>query len=203
MLRLTVKRPLVLAAVVLACTASSSGCDVERGSDEDARPRSDGPATIDETVGSYRGIRLGDTENDVRRVFGEPAEGEGFFPAGESFGEIGGAPGVAIWPHGSREAPTVLRYDDAAFLVGPRGVFAFVVTEDGAATKRHVGIGDPLQRARRVYGAGCGEQSYGEPLFSDEAPSFPWCRTTIDDRIRLWFGRDPIRSITLARVGPE
>jgi len=110
-------------------------------------------------------------------------------------------PGVRNWPPDFREAPTVLRYEGLAFLVGPRGVFAFVVTAEGVRTNRGVAIGDPLARVHQVYRAGCGEQPYGEPLFGGETPSFRWCRTTIDDWIRLWFGRDPIRSITLARVG--
>jgi hypothetical protein len=95
----------------------------------------------------------------------------------------------------------VLRYEGVAFLVGPRGVFAFVVTEEGARTKRGVGIGDPLGRARQVYSAGCGEQPYGEALFGAATPTLRWCRATIDDGLRIWFGRDPIRSLTLARVG--
>jgi len=190
-------RRVAAAAALLA--ALSGGCTF--GGDDSPTTGEPVPTPIDENVGAYGGIEMGSSEANVRRVFGEPGDGEGFFPLGEAFGEIGGAPGVRNWPPDFREAPTVLRYDNVAFLVGPRGVFAFVVTAEGVRTKRGVGIGDPLARARQVYGAGCGEQPYGEPLFGGETPSFRWCRTTIDDRIRLWFGRDPIRSITLARVG--
>jgi hypothetical protein len=79
-------------------------------------------------------------------------------------------------------------------------MFALVVTERGARTRRGVGIGDALSKAVRTYGLGCVEQSYGEPLFGGEASAFRLCRGTIDRRIRIWFGRDPIRSITLGRV---
>jgi hypothetical protein len=155
---------------------------------------------IDEHAASYRGIAIGATAADIRRAFGEPGSGEGFFPLDESFGEIGGAPAVVNWPRDWRGRPTVLRYESVAFLVGPEGLFAFVVTERGARTRRGVAIGDPLAKAVRAYGLGCIDQPYGEPLFGGDVPTFRTCRGTVDRRIRIWFGRDPIRSITLARV---
>ena len=188
-------------AVAAALTLMAAGCTQWPDRDDESAPPRRGPAVVDETAGAFRGVRMGAGEADVRRVFGEPGDGEGFFPLGESFGEIGGAPAVRNWPHDWRGRPTVLRYEGVAFLVGPRGVFAFVVTEEGARTKRGVRIGDSLERAQRVYDAGCGEQPYGEPLFGGDTPTFRWCRGTIAERHRIWFGRDPIRSITLARVG--
>lgn len=186
--------------VFAGVTVVATGCVHGRAGDPEAQQER--RAVVNETAGAYRGVRLGDSEDDVRRVFGEPGAGEGFFPLGESFGEIGGAPTVRNWPPRWRGRPIVLRYEDVAFLVGPRGVFAVVVTEDGATTRRGVRIGDALARARLVYGASCGVQPYGEALFGQRTPSCRWCRATIRNRIRIWFGRDPIRSITVARVGP-
>jgi hypothetical protein len=180
------------AAVVVAATGLA-GC-FDRG---DTRS---GVGLIDERAGAYRGIGVGASEADVRRAFGPPGDGEGFFPLGESFGEIGGAPSVVVWPRGTHFS-RVLRYDEVAFLVGERGVYAFVVTEEDARTRLGVGIGDPQAAARRAYDAGCIEQPYGEPLFGGEPSTFRTCRATVGKRIRIWFGRDPIRSITLARVG--
>ena len=185
------------AALAAAAVALLGGvgwtCDGDR-----RRERAGGP--IDEHRLSYRGVAMGATIAEIRRVFGEPGGGEGFFPLGESFGEIGGAPAVANWPRGSRADPTVLRYHGVAFLVGPEGLFAFVVTERGARTRAGVAVGDPLAKAIRAYGLGCVDQPYGEPLFGGETSTFRTCRGTVDRRIRIWFGRDPIRSITLARV---
>jgi hypothetical protein len=191
---------IVLGVLAAAAVALLLIGGVVGGGGDDNEPPGARRAVIDEHAGSYRDVEIGDAEDDVRRIFGEPGEGDGFFPLGESFGEIGGAPGVRNWPPDWRGRPALLRYDNVAFLVGLRGVFAFVVTEDEARTMRGVKIGDPLKRARAVYGGGCGKQQYGESLFGDQ-PSFRWCRTTIDHRIRLWFGRDPIRSITVVRVG--
>ena len=182
----------VVAAAALAFLGVAWTCE-RRGEDD----RTGG--AIDEHAGSYRSVEMGATAEDVRRAFGEPGDGEGFFPLGESYGEIGGAP-VANYPRDWRGPPTVLRYEGVAFLVGPEGMFAFVVTEPGARTRRAVAVGDALSKAVRTYGLGCVEQPYGEPLFGGEASTFRLCRGTIDRRIRIWFGRDPIRSITLARV---
>jgi hypothetical protein len=123
-------------AVAAALALMAAGCTQWPDRDDESAPPRRGPAVVDETAGAFRGVRMGAGEADVRRVFGEPGDGEGFFPLGESFGEIGGAPGVRNWPHDWRGRPTVLRYEGVAFLVGPRGVFAFVVTEEGARTKR-------------------------------------------------------------------
>jgi hypothetical protein len=177
------------ASLLLAVGCSHGGGDSASG------------GLVHERRGSYGGIAMGASEQDVRRVFGEPGGGQGFFPLGESFAEIGGPPAVSVWPPGTRKRATVLRYDGVAFLVGSRGVFAFVVTAEGARTRMGVAIGDRLRDARRRYRLGCGEGVGGEPLFGGETPTYPYCRGTIGDRIRIWFGQDPIRSITLARVG--
>jgi hypothetical protein len=186
--------PAAAVILVAALLAALPGCD----GDEDAERRP--PGAIDEVAGSYGGVRMGASEEDVRSVFGEPGEGEGFFPLGTEFGEIGGAPAVRNWPPDDRAAPTVMRYEDVAFLVGSRGVFAFVVTAEGARTRRDVAVGDRLVAARRTYDVGCGEGVAGEALVG-ETPTYPYCRGTIGERTRIWFGEDPIRSITLARVG--
>jgi hypothetical protein len=46
----------------------------------------------------------------------------------------------------------------------------------------------------------CGEAVAGEPLFGGETPTYPWCRALIGDT-RVFFGRDPIESITLTSYG--
>ena len=173
----------VLAAALLG------GCG---GDDEAAAPR-----LLDERAGSYRGIHLGDGETEVRRRFGAPGEGEGFFPLGEDQ-DIGGPPAIRVWPPGSSSSKA-LRYEGVAFAVGSDGVYAIVVTEL-ARTLRGVAVGDDLGRARRLYRVGCGEGVAGERI-GGGSMTYPTCKGTIDERIRIWFGEDPIRSIAIARVG--
>ena len=165
------------------------GCSVD---DEPATAR-----LLDERIGSYRGVRFGDTEADVRRLLGAPGEGEGFFPTGESYIDIGGPPAVRVWPPNARSS-TALRYEGVAFAVGTQGVYAILVTEP-ARTLRGIAIGDELARARRLYTLGCGQGVAGERIGGGSL-TYPTCRGTIGERVRIWFGEDPIASIAIARV---
>ena len=174
---------------LLAAAALVGGCGDEQ---EPAAPR-----LLDERAGSYRGVRFGATEAQVRRVFGDPGEGSGFSPIGSEFGDIGGPPAVRVWPPGSLTQKS-LRYKGVSFLVGREGVYAILVTEP-ARTLRGVAIGHDLARARRLYKVGCGEGVAGERI-GGGVETYPTCRGTIDERIRIWFGEDPIRSIAVARV---
>jgi len=137
---------------------------------------------------------MGDSPDRVRRVFGEPSNGPGFAPADSSPAEIG-VPQTIPVPPGTRFPPDLLKYDNVAFIVGPSGVYAFIVTEDGAATTRGVAIGDSIEKARTAYPVRCIEVAGGESLLGGEE-FYPSCGATLD-RLRVWFGRDPIRSITL------
>lgn len=45
----------------------------------------------------------------------------------------------------------------------------------------------------------CGEAVAGEALVGGETPMYPWCRVRVGDSI-VFFGEDPIESVTLARL---
>jgi len=77
-------------------------------------------------------------------------------------------------------------------------VYAIIVTEP-ARTLRGVAIGDDLARSRRLYEVGCSKGVFGERI-GGGAFTYPTCRGTSEERIRIWFGEDPIRSIAIARV---
>ncbi len=149
-----------------------------------------GDALIDERVGAYGGVGVGDSSVEVRRVFGEPSEdAQGFSPAGESPAEVG-------VPQQLPGPGALLKYDDVAFLVGQKGVYAFIVSEDGARTRRGVAIGSDLEHARNAYRLDCIDVAGGESLFGGQE-FYPSCRATLEDSLRMWFGRDPVRSITI------
>ena len=77
-------------------------------------------------------------------------------------------------------------------------MYAIIVTEP-ARTMRGVAIGDDLARSRCLYDVGCGSGVGGERLGGGSL-KYPTCRGTIEERIRIWFGEDPIRSIAISRV---
>ena len=169
------------ALVALALAGCAGG-----GGDEPAA----GPL-VDERTGSYRGVTMGDSESEVRAALGEPAGGDGFAPAGESPADVG----VPQFIPARGGMPTLLKYDDVSFLVGPGGVYAFIVAAEGAHTRRGVAIGDDLDAARKRYELRCIDVAGGESLGGGQE-YYPSCRATVGG-IRVWFGRDPIRSITL------
>ena len=158
---------------------------------------------VDERAGALHGVRFGDGEREVRELLGEEADDDdGFFPGGTDYT----GPPVISSPEtdrASRNPPSELHYDDAAYLVSPTvGVFAMAALEDGARTRAGIGVGDDLALVRERHdGSECGEAVAGEPLFGGEPPTYPWCQTTVRDTC-VFFGGDPIESITLMRQAP-
>lgn len=71
--------------------------------------------------------------------------------------------------------------------------------EKGARRRSGVGVGDPLDAVVDRYdGVRCAEAVAGEPLLGGETPTYRWCRALVDGT-RVFFGGDPIESITLTR----
>jgi hypothetical protein len=154
----------------------------------------EGGPLIDERRGAYRGIEMGDSEAEVRRIFGNPESRAGFAPSDHLPAEVGVPQSLPVL---GATVPHPLRYDDAAFLVAEEyGVYALIIDEEGARTLRGVGIGDDLDEAKQAYHLRCIDVAGGESPAGDVA-TYPSCSATIGRKMRIWFGRDPIRSITL------
>jgi hypothetical protein len=161
--------------------------------DEDAQP-----VLVDERAGVLHGVRFGDDERAVRARLGEETDDRpGYFPAGADYTGPVAIPSPQS-DLGSRVPPSELHYDDAAYLVSPTtGVFSMATLEKEARTRAGVGVGDELGLVRERYDrVECGEAIAGEPLFGSEPPTYSWCRVIVGD-VRLFFGGDPIESITL------
>jgi hypothetical protein len=182
----------LLAAVVVAAAVLALGF-VVFGTGSEVPGGVETFTLVDERTGSYRGVAMGDSIEEVRHVLGQAAGGSGFAPAGMLPTDTGVPQSI---PAPGRLQPALLKYEDVALLVGPRGVYAFIVTEDGAQTARGVAIGDELDRAREVYDLRCIDVAAGESPFGGVS-TYPSCSTTIAGRVRIWFGKDPITSITL------
>lgn len=145
------------------------------------------------------GVGVGDSEAEVRRVFGRPeiASGGPYTPLGESHVEVGGP--VSI-PTPGREPPPVLRYDDVAFLIVDGRVLSLMVTADGSDTTRGVGVGDDLEDVREAFpGIRCGESPpFGESILPlDEPEGYPYCRGMLRPQRFVWFGEDPVGNVTI------
>jgi hypothetical protein len=183
-------KPLCAGLLVVIVGVGLSGCRlVDFGGAEDD---SHFPLLINERRGSYGDITFGSSASDVRRAFGQPSGGDGFFPLDEE--SFRGPPSIP--DRGGK--PTLLRYEQVAFLVSPTiGLYAITVTGPEAKTLEGVGIGNSLDAVRAKYGrVRCGEAVAGEPIFGSDVPTYRWCRVGVG-RTDVFFGDDPVESVTL------
>jgi hypothetical protein len=181
-------KPVVLVAVLIALTCARCDLGEFAGVEDDASF----PTVIDEQRGSYGGVTLGASAAAVRSRFGEPGGDSGYFPLDEE--SYRGPPFIPT-PAGR---PDVLRYAEAAFLVArDTGLASLVVTRLGATTRAGIAVGDRLARVRQRHDdVRCGEAPAGEAIFGGEDPTYPWCEVGVG-RVQVFFGDDPIESITL------
>lgn len=164
------------------------------------------PTSIDEERGTYRGVGIGDRPAAIFRVFGrKPLSGtdEPVSPLKDDFVDIGGATVISTPKRCKGRAPgpsgvATLRYDHVSFLLCDERVTGLIVAVQNARTLRGVAVGDDLSKVQRAYPRlACGKAPYGEGL-SGEQPSYPYCGGKLRERRWIWFGRDPIRSITIS-----
>jgi hypothetical protein len=167
--------------MVIGCTSGDGGEAAKRGGEPAKR------VLVDERAGALRGVRFGDTMQEVSARLGETTDADpGVFPAGYDYT---GPRSIPSPRSDGGMLPNTLHYDDTAYLVSPTiGVFSMSTLAEGARTRAGVRIGDDLSRVREVYDrVDCGESV---------APVFPWCRVL--GEIHVFFGDDPIKSITLS-----
>jgi hypothetical protein len=155
--------------------------------DEDSASSS---RVIDEQRGSYRGVELGSTREEAEDALGDAPDWRGTDPLGPL------QPG---WQRGAPNTAQILgtvdalRYPQLAAHLGDDEVVELIIAEPGAKTTRNIGIGDRLAAVRRTYAdLPCGQTS-------GQARG-PYCGGQIAPQRWLWFGGDPVRSITLASV---
>ncbi len=153
---------------------------------------------VDERGGVLHGVRFGDDEAAVRRRLGQPTDdAPGVFPEGADYTGPPFIPSPKSDQGRPPRQPITLHYDEASYLVSPTvGVFSMSTLAAGARTRAGVGVGDDLARVRERYDrVTCGESVAGEAIVG-ATPMYPWCRALVGE-VRVFFGEDPIASITL------
>lgn len=189
----------VAALTTVAAAGLVTALALTLGGGHDRAPR----VLVDERNGVLHGVRFGASEREVRDRRGEPSDDrEGYFPEGARYTGPPAIPSPQVDQTAPRGAPTALHYGQTAYLVSPTvGVFSMTSLEHGARTGTGIGVGDDLRLVRARYDrVACGKATAGEPMFGGEPPSYPWCRAIVGD-IRVFFGEDPIKSITLTSYG--
>jgi hypothetical protein len=189
------ERVIGAAALLVLVALLAVGAAVGADGDEDCAA-GDPRCQLDEVAGTYGPVGIGSSVEVLRMALGEPRERVGgYAPAGRLPAEVG-VPLAVPSPDGV--APAVYRYDDVAFLLSADGVYSFMVTAEEAETTRGVGVGDSLDDAREAFpGLKCGDAAGGEALLPFQDSTYPFCRAVLGPKRFLWFGKDPIASITL------
>jgi len=190
------RRLIWLVTAAVCAVFASVGCN------DDSAGSADG-LVIDARRGTVDGVGLGDDLNAVENRFGPGQRGRGtnvsVTPLGAEIAELG-LPWIVEPPPYARRLSVdrfvVLRYREMVFDAIERGggVFNFSVSARGARTTEGVGIGEPLSSVDERYrGVRCDVRNQGT-----EYGEYPYCTLRLGPNRHLWFGQDPIRSITVS-----
>ena len=155
---------------------------------------------VDERKGSVQGVRLGDSFEAVERQLPGGVEADPYTtPNGPLVGRVEelGLPWIVAPPRGLAPSDRIglLRYRYLSVnFAPPTGAYVMNIAIPGARTHAGVGLGDALDAARSAYpNMRCGVRNR-----NSEYTPYPYCTTKLVDGPYIWFGRDPIRSITLS-----
>ncbi|HWM08762.1 MAG TPA: hypothetical protein VNO82_05445 [Solirubrobacteraceae bacterium] len=189
----TVSAERVAAALIAAAALVGCGSEADTPASEPA-PR--GPATVDEQAGTYRGVGIGSTREEARRELGRVESGptDPLTPIGTDALEVGVPPaprdprdagGIAIW-----------RFEDAVMAAGRGRAWLVAAAADDAVTTKGVGVGSALGDIRAAYpDAECATANAG-----GEYVKFEFCTLRVAPDRYLYFGYDPVRSVTMSRM---
>jgi hypothetical protein len=199
-----VSRALRQTGLLILTVGLVAGCQYFEDSDDGTTTlsRIDGftafarPGEIDENAGTYRGVGLGDPIPAIKHVFGEQRPAGDYEPGAPFRYPEGGHDGPLVISFGDYDpfGPTFRYYDVVFIFKGRQGLGAFEVVEPGAATRRGVGIGDPLEAAERAYP----ELACGTVNEDTEYVEYPACAGKLGPGRFIWIGGDPIKSITMS-----
>jgi hypothetical protein len=158
--------------------------------------------TVDDRRGIVDGVGVGSSKSQVAVKLGEyqrPAEAYPAAPADVDESQDTGPWSVITGPHhlgpgGKRGEQVTLRYTGAAFFVYRDRVFGFVVTARNSRTTNNVRVGDDLAASKKSYPSLRCEGASSSDTSATQAPN---CSGFVNDDRWIYFGGDPIRSITV------
>lgn len=155
---------------------------------------------VDERKGSVQGVTLGDSVAAVKRQLPGGVEEDAMtaknVPLSGDVEELG-LPWIVAPPRGlaASDRMRILRYRHLSITFAPpTAAYVIQIAIPGARTRAGVGIGERLDAAASAYpNMRCDVRNR-----NSEYVAYPYCTTKLEDGPYIWFGRDPIRSITLS-----
>ena len=200
--------------LAVASAAALSGGACGAGRPDDVRPER--ALVFDVERGTYRGVQVGDSADEVRERLGRTRCAGMSSPRGAKFFAIGGPPtsdfnDPAHERSGRPWTSCSLRYRGTAVTTNRRaGAWIIVTTDPRAQTDRGVGVGDSAAFVERRYPrATCHPQQGDDADAATGACSVSWGRgRSFEDLppVVLTFGLDPggerVRSIWLNVTTP-
>jgi hypothetical protein len=182
-----------LAFVVAGCDRADEVASRKPANEKELTP------SLNLKHGTYGGVALGDTIEQMHRVFG-PKELAG---EGEPVTALAVGNDLDYSPHvltPARElGPGTIgayRYEYVVFMVSGARIDAIIVNDPNARAPG-VGIGDDLEQARARHGLRCGTANE-----NTEYEPYPACMGRTAPQVYAWFGGDPIRNVTLSVTKP-
>ena len=169
------------AAIVVASLVALVGCG---GAVEAAA----GPKLLNEQDGTYEGVGIGSSSDDVRARFGKPSDSQGFAPL-----EPEGVEGPYAFGVSGGVRPTVMRYERVAFILQFDKVFGFITSDEDAELTRKVGVGDSLERMRRAYSFACRQAHAGEAA-QGPPPTYTVCHAELANGFQIVVTETPSRA---------
>jgi len=184
----------VIAVLALVGSAGCGGDDSPEA--EDARAESAPLVKEDLNLrrGTWRGVGIGSTRRQVIRRLGRIKQGDPFAPLGADSFDVG-APPTPRNPPGTGLGQ-VWRGRNFVMTADRGRAWILLVSARGTKTGKGVGVGDSLADVKKAYPKlRCGTANEGA-----EWPEVEYCQGPVARGRRVWFGGDPVQSVTVSKA---
>ncbi|HWB56353.1 MAG TPA: hypothetical protein VG479_05400 [Gaiellaceae bacterium] len=185
-------------AIALVAALMLGACGFDTDSPEAESAERD--ALVDLDAGTYRGIGIGSTEEQMKAVFGDKDPAlltESAAPVGHE--DSPGPHAFNPFPGGAK--PRWFRYDTVTFFVADGEVVALMIVDPTTITTTGIRMGSELDAVKS--GAGLEGVRCGTVNEMTEYEPYAACSGKTVSGLDVWLGGDPLANITIGTVPLE